>query len=122
MKFLTRKNIHYKHSLPVPNVKDASYGEKNRGKIYFAHVHLEGRDINPARKVFETMFSTEFLFEEKVRNARIAIMEKGGTFLHISGTKPGEMIPSRAPRGCFLGRSRRHSRGRQSHLYEDPCR
>ena len=73
--------------------------EKKSGvEFIFAHVHLKCRDIDAAKKFYETMFGAKFLFEEKVRNARIAMMEMGGTFLHISETEAGEAIPSRPPR------------------------
>lgn len=64
----------------------------------FAHVHLKCRDIEAAKKFYQEMFHAKFLFEEEVRNARVAMLEMGGTFLHISETEPGEIVPSRAPR------------------------
>ena len=73
--------------------------EKKSGvEFIFAHVHLKCREIDAAKKFYENMFGANFLFEEKVRNARIVMMEMGGTFLHISETEPGEMIPPRPPR------------------------
>ena len=73
-------------------------GEKSGVEFIFAHVHLKCRDIDTVKKFYETMFGARFLFEEKVRNARIAMMGMGGTFLHISETEAGEVIPSRPPR------------------------
>ena len=69
--------------------------EKKTGvEFIFAHVHLKCRDIDAAKTFYKKMFNARFLFEEKVRNARIAIMELGGTYLHISEAEAGETIES----------------------------
>ena len=74
--------------------------EKNSGvEFIFAHVHLKCRDIDAVKAFYEKMFHAKFLFEEKVRNGRVAMMELGGTFLHISETEPGEVLEaSKEPR------------------------
>jgi catechol 2,3-dioxygenase-like lactoylglutathione lyase family enzyme len=69
--------------------------EKEPGvEFVFAHVHLKSRNFDAAKAFYEKMFHARFLFEEKVRNARVAMMELGGTFLHISEVEAGETIQS----------------------------
>jgi lactoylglutathione lyase len=58
----------------------------------FAHVHLICRDFDAAKQFYMNMLNARCLFEGKAKKARIAIMELGGTCLHISEAEGEERI------------------------------
>ena len=61
-------------------------------KFTFAHVHLICRDYDAAKAFYRDMLDARCLFEGKGKNARIVIMELGGTCLHISEAEGDEGI------------------------------
>ena len=69
-------------------------GKDSEAEFIFAHVHLKCHDIDATKSFYEKMFNAKFLLEEKIRNARISMMELGGTYLHISEAEPGEILES----------------------------
>jgi len=75
--------------------------QKNwRVEFKFGHVHIKCHDLDSTKKFYEEMFNANLLFEEEVRNARIAMMEIGGTYIHLSEAGPEEDLePSKQPRG-----------------------
>jgi catechol 2,3-dioxygenase-like lactoylglutathione lyase family enzyme len=68
--------------------------EKSGVEFVFAHIHLKCRDIDVSKTFYEKMVNARFLFEEEVRNARVVMLEIGGTYLHLSETEPGEVLES----------------------------
>jgi lactoylglutathione lyase len=62
-------------------------------RFSFAHVHLICRDYDATKRFYEQMLNARCLFEGKGRNARIVMMELGGTCLHISEAEGDEGIP-----------------------------
>ena len=60
----------------------------------FSHVHIKCRDIGAAIAFYEKMFDAKMFFEEKVGDVRVAMMEMGGVYVHISEAGPEEMLES----------------------------
>jgi lactoylglutathione lyase len=85
-------------------LREASMDKNPVVEFSFAHVHLKCSDIEAAKKFYEDMFHAKFLFEEKIRNGRVIMLEMGGTFLHLSEAEPGEVVASRSLRqGVWVG-------------------
>lgn len=66
--------------------------EKNttEPEFTFAHVHIKCRNFESAKKFYEEMFHAKTLRQDTRRNARIAMMDIGGTLLHISEVEQGK--------------------------------
>ncbi len=67
-------------------------GKNTKPEFTFAHVHIKCRDFESAKKFYEEMFHAKTLREDMRRNARIAMMDIGGTLLHISEVEQGEKL------------------------------
>ena len=69
--------------------------EKDSRVVFeFAHVHIKCHDIHTTRKFYEEMFNAKTVHEEKIGNGRIAMLDLGGSYVHISEAEPGEILES----------------------------
>jgi lactoylglutathione lyase len=65
----------------------------------FDHVHIKCQDINATKGFYEKMFDARTIYEEKVENVSMAMLELGGTVIIIAEAGEKENLESpKSPR------------------------
>ncbi len=68
-------------------------------EIKFDHVHVKCHDINTTKGFYEKMFDARTIYEEKVENVSMAMLELGGTVIIIAEAGEKENLESpKSPR------------------------
>lgn len=74
-------------------------GKSSTIEFKFDHLHIKCRDINTTKDFYKKMFDAKTIFEEKVGNASMAVLELGGTVVIIAEPGEGEILePPKSPR------------------------
>jgi len=66
--------------------------KSSKVEFKFDHVHIKCHDINVARKFYEEMFNAKTIYEAKLRNAPMVMMEIGGAPIIIAEAGEGEIL------------------------------